>query len=231
MIDSPRNNDYYNFPEIDKFSSDDQLQIYRIKQREATDPRTTLISVIDLGVLSPIHMAGAKVITEFLLIQAQNYFMQDAQQESKTRFELVTVSNRLVLLVKLQGTDPRFLETSVEGFLKVSFSSFSVIEEAHFQQILKRVLLRMTPDYGSVADFARQDSNDLFYSHGTAHSLLYNVFNVLTRQTDLESTRKIFKEKIIENKRRIIVEFTNKSNSPILDSNDTLGGLLPKLVL
>ncbi len=228
---SPSNHDYYNFPEIDKFSSDDQLQIYRIKQRDPTDPTTTLVSAIDLGLLSPIQMAGTRVLTEFLIIQAQNYFMQDVQQESKTRFDLVKVSNRLILLIKLEGTDPRFLETSVEGFIKASYSSFSVIGENYFEQVLKRVLLREAPDFGSVSDFAEEDSNDLFYSNGSAHSLRYKVYQVLTHQTDLESTKKIFRDQIIENKKRIIVEFTNNSTSPILDSKDTLGGLLPKLVV
>ena len=46
-----------------------------------------------------------------------------------------------------------------------------------------------------------------------------------------KSTKKIFRDQIIENKKRIIVEFTNNSTSPILDSKDTLGGLLPKLVV
>lgn len=193
------------------------------------------VTAIDFGPFTIFNYAGAQLTAEFLKVTSTEYFVEKKQLTNMVDIQVVRGSNHLLIFISFSILgDPMTLEQHMEDYLRYMASEFASYKSADhidkFDLIRRRLLLRMDFSYTNLKDFAHDDANDLFLSRGQVEGLKMKARALLQSEAELETFRLIIKEKLLENKSRLVVEFTNYTGKESVKHKDTFGGLIPKVV-
>lgn len=235
-----RNDRFYHFPTIDRFAKVtpqdkiNYLPIYRVRTNDG-NKRTMYVTAVDMGPFTIFNYAGAQLAAELLKVTAAEFFVEIHKLTNVVDIEVVRGSNHLMIFVSFSMLgDPITLEHHMEDYLRYMSSEFESYKSADrldkFDLIRRRLLLRMDFSYTNLKDFAQDDANDLFLSRGQVEGLKMKARALLNSEAELETFRLIIKEKLLQNKSRLVVEFTNYLGKEAVKQKDTFGGLLPKVV-
>jgi hypothetical protein len=230
MIDSPRNNDYYNFPEIDKFSPNGELMIYRISNPQKDDKSTFYVGIVDFGVLSIFNYAAAEVLAEFMRVAAAEYFVEELKLANRVEVLVTRASDHIFIHLSILGIDPVSIEKHAEYLYNYVANNHRLLDESKYELIKSRILLRLEPTFRSVADMGHDNANDLFLSNGQISDLKSKAALVIKNSSNGGALSRVIVEKFVETKRRIVVEFTNAATNDVVPSDSIFNRLKPRLI-
>ena len=189
-----------------------------------------MTTVVDMGVFSSETMGCASIIVEHMTLVAQRLFSTDASQQSKSTFEIRRVVNHILLYMRYEGTDPKVVETQAEALLKLVAMDIEKLGVGPLDKLKTRALARLEREYGSVRDYAEEDGEDVYVSHGETHTVRETVRGLLGL-IGVEAVKRGMRVLVAKNPRRLVLEVTNCKSCGVVEPFDVLGGLKPRLVL
>lgn len=212
---------------MEKFETG-QLNIYRYSYNGPDK----YVSAVLLGEFSPIKYASALVLQEFLKYMARKLLVDSMQQEMLKQVKLLRVSDQMLILIQMNGTNVKKFESLGENFLMRSWELFQTYGETEFRLLKRMARVRAEKDYLTVKDYAHEDAKDLVLSERQHHSVLENVLRLLSTELDYESMMGFLKEKFGGCRSRVIQEYGHYLSSHATLSKDSVfGGLDVKVHL
>lgn len=189
-----------------------------------------MVSVTDFGLLSTLNYASAELQVEFMKQEAFKFFVQDKKVADFVEINVMRASNHLMIMSSIITSNHQHIEQLNEEFLKKLKDRFFALEAREQEALKQRLLLRLEAFYSSVKDFAEADASDFFLSNLQVQGLNLQVISLLHSGADFDTLMPIIRDKFYENKRRILVEFTNdRSGTTSISEKDTYLGLKPHI--
>lgn len=208
-------------PIVEKFEPG-KLSIYR----NSYNGPDKYVSALMLGEFSPIKYASALVLQEFLKYMARKLLVDGSEKELLSQVKLVRVSNQMLILIQMFGTNVMKYEALGETYLLKSWELFQGYGENEFALLKRMARVRAEKDFVTVKDYAHEDAKDLVLSERIHHSVLENVLRLLSSELDYETMMGFLKERFVGSRTRVIVEYGHYLSSKATLSKDAVFGNL-----
>ncbi len=204
--------------------------VYRIRNPEKDDKSTFYVGIVDFGVLSIFNYAAAEVLAEFMRVAAVEYFVEELKLANRVEIMVMRASDHIFIHTAILGIDPVTMEKHSEYLYNYVANNHRLLDDAKYELIKSRILLRLEPTFRTVADMGHDNANDLFLSNGQIADLKSKAAVVIKNSSNGGALSRVIVEKFVETKRRIVVEFTNSESIDVVSPDNVFNKLKPRLI-
>ena len=187
-------------------------------------------SIVDFGQISIFNYAAAELLVEFMKTASNEYFVGELKITNMVQMSALRCSNHIFIHLNILGMDVLALEKYGEYFFGYVSNSFTNMDDAKYELIKSRLVLRLEATYRSVADMGHDNANDIYLSNGHINDLKVKSINLIQNSSNGGALFQVVKEKFIENKRRFLLEFTNSPSDSFISTSSTHNGQKGRII-